>query len=249
MCLIVVGWQIHPDFPLVVAANRDEFHARPTAAATFWPGTPDLFGGRDLEAGGTWLAATTGGRFAAVTNVREPGKTAGNRSRGALTVEFLQSTQAPADFSATIAADDYAGFNLLLADRDSLYYYSNRDDTPRPLPPGIYGLSNHRLETPWPKLTKARQRFAEALPALPDTRLFFELLADRAIETDESLPDTGVPLYWERLLSAVFVCSTDYGTRASTVLLRDRLGRVTLEERNFAPDGAEIQSSRISTAV
>lgn len=249
MCLIVVGWQVHPDYPLVVAANRDEFHARPTAAAAPWVDAPHILGGRDLEAGGTWLAVASDGRFAAVTNVREAGKPTGKRSRGALPAGFLRSTQSPADFSAAIAADDYAGFNLLLADRDTLYYCSNRDGAPRPLAPGVYGLSNHRLETPWPKLTKARQRFAEALPALPDSTPFFALLADRTIEADERLPATGVPLHWERLLSAVFVCSPDYGTRASTLLLRDRAGRCTLEERSFAPDGSEIQSSRMSTAV
>lgn len=249
MCLIVVGWQVHPDYPLVVAANRDEFHARPTAAAAFWPDAPDICGGRDLEAGGTWLGATRDGRFAAVTNVREPGKPAGKCSRGALTAGFLRSTQSAGDFSAGIVAEDHAGFNLLLADQTSLFYISNRDQPPRQLPPGIYGLSNHRLDTPWPKLVKARERFAAALTGLPDEAAFFALLADREIVADAALPDTGVPLSWERLLSAVFVQSPDYGTRASTLLLRDHDGNIALHEKSFGPDGLEIQSSLMSTAV
>lgn len=248
MCLIVVGWRVHADYPLVIAANRDEFHARPSAAAGFWPGEPDILGGRDLEAGGTWLGATRSGHFAAVTNVREPSQPSGRRSRGALTAEFLRSASSPADYAANLVLDDYAGFNLLLADNDSLLYLSNRDAEPRPLAPGIYGVSNHRLDTPWPKLLKTRQHFAAALGHLPDPDACFELLADRAIEPDESLPATGVPLPWERLLSAVFVQSADYGTRASSVLLRGKDGSITMFEKNFNSDGQVIQFSVISTS-
>jgi uncharacterized protein with NRDE domain len=248
MCLIVVGWRVHADYPLVVAANRDEFHARPSATAGFWPAEPEILGGRDLEAGGTWLGATRGGRFAAVTNVREPGRPAGRRSRGALTADFLRSAASPADYAANLALDDYAGFNLLLADNDSLLYLSNRDAGPRLLAPGIYGVSNHRLDTPWPKLLKARQRFAAAIATLPDPDACFSLLADRAVEPDHRLPDTGVPLPWERLLSAVFVQSADYGTRASTVLLRGKDGSITMFEKSFNSDGQVIQSSVISTS-
>src|SRR6185369_14056388 len=143
MCLIVVGWRAHPDYPLVVAANRDEFHARPTADAARWPDAPRVIGGRDLEAGGTWLGITEMGRFAAVTNVREPGMAKGEISRGALTREFLLSSEAASDYAKNIEPNRYSGFNLLLADGDSLFYCSNRDGEPRPLPPGIYGLSNH----------------------------------------------------------------------------------------------------------
>lgn len=249
MCLILVGWQVHPDYPLVVAANRDEFYARPTAAAAFWPEVPEVLGGRDLQAGGTWLGATRSGRFAAVTNVREPGTPPGRRSRGDLTSSFLLSSQSPIDYAAALVADDYAGYNLLLADTQTLVYASNRGITSQALEPGIYGLSNHRLDTPWPKLLKARESFVQALATLPEEQAFFSLLADRRVEADENLPDTGVPLAWERLLSAVFVHSSDYGTRASTLLLRDRTGIVLLHEKSFAADGDEFQSSRISTAV
>ena len=249
MCLIVVGWQAHPDYPLIVAANRDEFHARPTAPAAYWPDKPSILGGRDLQAGGTWLGATSDGRFAAVTNVREPGTALGKHSRGALTAGFLRSTQSARDFSNNLVAEDYSGFNLLLADRESLVYASNRDAQTQILAPGIYGLSNHRLDSPWPKLLKARERFASALAHLPDEQDFFDLLADREIAPDDRLPNTGVSLHWERLLSAVFVQSPDYGTRASTLLLRDQAGHVTLIEKSFDAQARVTQSSRISTAA
>lgn len=249
MCLIVIGWQAHPDFPLVVAANRDEFYARPTALAARWPDHPQVVGGRDLEAGGTWLGITETGRFAAVTNVREPGTPKGSRSRGELPRDFLLGDKSAGDYLAGIDGSAYSGFNLLVCDGDSLWYGSNRDGAPRPLPPGAYGLSNHFLDTPWPKLVAARQRFTSALKSLPETEEFFGILADDEVVADEHLPQTGVSLEWERRLSAIFVRSEDYGTRASTVLILDRHGRIRLEERSFGPQGQSLQSSVISTGV
>ncbi|HJW27003.1 MAG TPA: NRDE family protein [Rhodocyclaceae bacterium] len=249
MCLIVVGWRAHPDFPLVVAANRDEFHARPTALAGRWPDHPRIVGGRDLEAGGTWLGVTDAGRFAAVTNVREPGSPKGNRSRGELTRNFLLGKEDAGGYLAGIEGSQYSGFNLLVSDGDSLWYGSNRDGTPRELPPGIYGLSNHLLDTPWPKLVAARERFSAALHTLPAKEGLFDILADDGIVADDYLPQTGVPLEWERRLSAIFVRSADYGTRASTVLTRSARGVIHLEERSFGPNGRPLQSSVISTGV
>lgn len=249
MCLILLAWQAHPDFPLVVAANRDEFHARPSASADFWGEAPEIFGGRDLTAGGTWLGARRGGRFAAITNVREPGSPASRLSRGALTSGFLRGQETPEAYAKAIDPGLYAGFNLLLADNEALVYVSNRDPGHLRLAPGIYGLSNHRLDTPWPKLVKARTQFAQALTALPDEQAFFELLADRQVVADAALPATGVSLEWERRLSAIFVCSPDYGTRASTLLWRNVSGGIELVEKSFAADGSETQSSRISTCV
>lgn len=249
MCLIVVGWRVNPDFPLVVAANRDEFYARPSAPAGRWPDHPQVLGGRDLEAGGTWLGITESGRFAAVTNVREPGAAQGSRSRGLLTRDFLLGEQTAGDYAAAIDGSLYSGFNLLLADGDSLCYRSNRDGAPRLLAPGVYGLSNHLLDTPWPKLVSARRRFAEVLPMLPDTQGLFAILADDGIVPDIDLPQTGVSLEWERRLSAIFVRSENYGTRASTVLALAADGRIRLEERSFGPDGRPLQSSLISTGV
>jgi uncharacterized protein with NRDE domain len=248
MCLIVVGWRVHPDFPLVVAANRDEFYARPTEPLGRWPDAPEVIGGLDLEAGGTWLGISESGRFAAVTNVREPGMAKGAQSRGGLTRGFLTARSSAEEYAAGIDGDQYSGFNLLLSEGDTLVYCSNRDGQPRSLAPGIYGLSNHLLDSPWPKLLAARQRFAEALHRLPDESAFFELLADQIIVADENLPTTGVPIEWERLLSAIFVKSESYGTRASTLVWQDAGGNITVHENSFGPNGQPLQSSVISTS-
>ncbi|MDR0775261.1 MAG: NRDE family protein [Azonexus sp.] len=249
MCLIVVGWQMHPDYPLVVAANRDEFYARPTADAAPWPDAPEVFGGIDREAGGTWLGIRRDGRFAAVTNVREPDMAKGERSRGMLTRDFLLGDMTAPGYAQRLDGQLYSGFNLLLSDGMQFVYCSNRDGVPRLLAPGIYGLSNHLLDSPWPKLLMARRRFAEDLAALPDDDALFSLLADDEIVPDAELPQTGVPLEWERLLSAVFVKSDSYGTRASTVAWQRRDGVIRLHERRFGPQGQALQSSLISTAV
>jgi uncharacterized protein with NRDE domain len=249
MCLIVVGWRVHPDYPLVVAANRDEFYARPTAIAAPWPDAPQIIGGIDLEAGGTWLGITESARFAAVTNVREPNMAKAASSRGALTRDFLLADLPAGDYAAQIEGNHYAGFNLLLSDGESLLYCSNRDGEPRALPPGIYGLSNHLLDSPWPKLVQARQRFTAALQHLPEEAAFFELLADQTLVADDKLPQTGVPLEWERLLSAVFVKSENYGTRASTLFWQGSDGTLKLHEQSFGPNGQALQSSVISTSL
>ncbi len=249
MCLIVVGWQAHPDYPLVVAANRDEFYARPTASAARWPDTPNILGGIDLEAGGTWLGASDCGRFAAVTNVREPNMAKAERSRGELPRNFLLSDCGADKYAKQIDGNAFAGFNLLLGDGKSLIYASNRGAPPRSLAPGVYGLSNHLLDSPWPKLLKARQKFSDALSELPDEELFFALLADPSIVSDAELPDTGVPLEWERLLSAVFVKSGNYGTRASTLLIQDGAGKIRLHERSFGAQGRPLQSSVMTTSL
>ena len=249
MCLILVAWCAHPAFPLVVAANRDEFYARPTALAARWPASPGIIGGRDLEAGGTWLGISEQGRFAAVTNVREPGMAKGELSRGELTRNFLESRQEPADYLATLDYAAYSGFNLLLSDGESLHYASNRGPQAQSLAPGVYGLSNHLLDSPWPKLIAARQRFSEALQSLPASQAFFDILRDDEIVPDDQLPNTGVPLEWERRLSAIFVRSPDYGTRASTLVAVNAKKSLFFEERSFGPNGQPLQSSVISTGV
>jgi uncharacterized protein with NRDE domain len=249
MCLIVFGWQVHPEFPLVVAANRDEFFARPTRQAGHWPDYPQVMGGIDLQAGGTWLGITGTGRFAAITNVREPKTPPGQQSRGALTRNFLISDLSAETYASGIDGSDYAGYNLLLGDGQNLVYCSNRTPAPLVLPAGIYGLSNHVLDSEWPKLVKARQQFSVALESLPDEAEFFELLSDRSIAADQDLPNTGVALEWERLLSAVFVQSEAYGTRASTLVLQDNNGMIKLTERSFGPGGELTHASVISTSV
>ncbi len=249
MCLILVAWRSQRDYPLVVAANRDEFHARGSAVAAPWADAPGIVGGRDLVAGGTWLAATRDGRFAAITNVREPGAAPGRRSRGLLPQAFLAGTMSPQAFVAAIDPAEFSGFNLLAADTETLCYFSNRDpDCGRGalvLPAGIYGLSNHRLDTPWPKLASARSRFVRALKTLPDESEFFALLADDEIVADADLPSTGVALAWERTLSAVFVRSQAYGTRASTLFLRERSGAGLLVERSFDAAGRATSEARL----
>jgi uncharacterized protein with NRDE domain len=249
MCLIVVGWRVHPDYPLLVAANRDEFYARPTALADSWAEAPHIIAGRDLEAGGTWLGITRSGRFAALTNVREPGAAPGLHSRGRLPRDFLAGSQDPADYVGQLALGEYAGFNLLAGDGKELWYCSNRGAPPVALAPGIYGLSNHLLDSPWPKLLTARQRFAAALARMPEREPLFAILADDEIVPDDELPATGVPLDWERRLSAIFIHSDNYGTRASTVVLQSAAGAITFEERSFGPRGQPLQSSLMSTAV
>lgn len=260
MCLIVLAWKVHPIYRMVVAANRDEFFARPTAPAAFWADTPQVLAGRDLEAGGTWLGVSRSQRFAALTNFREGGRQiAGARSRGALVTDFLLGDETPLAYLKRVASSStaYNGFNLIAADSRELAYYANRGGgQPVALLPGIYGMSNHLLDTPWPKLAAAKAAVAGALAQLPDPEPFFQVLADQDMVPDENLPETGVALAWERVLSAVFVRSPTYGTRASTLLTCDHRGTVQLIERSFAADARFIgeqsetfQSSAMSTEV
>jgi uncharacterized protein with NRDE domain len=259
MCLIVLAWRAHPDYPLVVAANRDEFFARPSAPAGFWADAPEILAGRDLEAGGTWLGVSRRRRFAALTNFREGARQLVDApSRGALVADFLAAENDPERFldELTRRRADFNGFNLFVGDGQRLGYCSNRGSGPRWLAPGIYGLSNHLLDTPWPKLAAAKTAFAKALQHLPDSARFFELLADQEIVADTHLPETGVPLEWERILSAIFVSSPEYGTRASTLLTMHRTGQVNLVERSFGRNAVPLgevsetfQSSKISTGV
>lgn len=236
--MILLAWRAHPDFPLVVAANRDEFFARPTAPAGFWDDAPQVLAGRDLEAGGTWMGVTRAGRFAALTNFRDPAQNRpGAPSRGQLVADFLKGNEEPAAYLDRIAplAARCNGFNLLLGDGDALWWSSNMGTERRCLPPGIYGVSNHLLDTPWPKVGAGKTAMAAALAALPLTAPLFDLLRDDATHPDEHLPRTGVSLEWERLLSAAFVRSPDYGTRGSTVLSIAADGGIDFEERTWLP--------------
>jgi uncharacterized protein with NRDE domain len=243
MCLLVLAWRAHPRYALVVAANRDEFHERPAAALAPWPAPQSLLAGRDLRAGGTWLALDRARRFGVVTNFRDlqPPK-AGAPSRGGLIPRYLGEGAAPADFFAALEpeAAGYSGFNLLLADGDSLWYGCNRAQPfARALPPGVYGLSNGLLDTPWPKLERVRAGFRDWLadPAADSTGLF-ALLADRTRVADDALlPRTGVARDWERVLSSPFVLDAEYGTRASTVLMLRADGQARIAERRFDRQG------------
>lgn len=245
MCLILVAWQARPDYPLVVAANRDEFFARPAAATAWWPEAPDLFAGRDLEAGGTWLGLSRHGRFAALTNFRDPARVRpGTPSRGALVADFLQGRESTDDALARLAAEGprYNGFNLLLSDGVTLGVFESEADSGRRagrrLAPGLYALSNHLLDTPWPKVVRGKARLADWLAGPgEDPEPLFDLLGDRALAAEADLPRTGVPLDWERRLSAAFIVSPEYGTRCSTVLILSRDGWARFHERTFGADG------------
>ena len=241
MCLILLAWQAHPVYPLVVAANRDEFFSRPTAAADFWDNAPNILAGRDLSAGGTWMGITRQGRFAALTNFREPGK---NRveapTRGKLVSDFLAGTVTASDYLHQLSERTAAfnGFNLLCGSvTDGFWHLSNRAEgsSPHRLVPGIYGLSNHLLDTPWPKVAQGKSELAKALSALPQDAPLFELLRDANIHGDAQLPRTGVSLEWERILSAAFVRTPDYGTRSSTIVRVDRLQFVSFDEHAWLP--------------
>ncbi|HEY4213193.1 MAG TPA: NRDE family protein [Steroidobacteraceae bacterium] len=259
MCLLVIAWQAHPRYRLVVAANRDEFHERPAAPMAKWPAPNDLLAGRDLRSGGTWLGLDRRRRFGVVTNFRDLQRPNANApTRGELIPRFLSGEAAPGPFLGDLApvANDYSGFNLLLSDTESLWYASNRAaGFARALTPGIYGLSNQFLDTPWPKLERVRGRFEAWLtqsaggagksgpqPA-PEasaeaTEVLFAILNDRSrVSADAELPQTGLSPEWERVLSAPFVLNPDYGTRCSTVVLIEAGGAATIAERRFDREG------------
>lgn len=241
MCLILFAHDAHPRYLLVLAANRDEFHDRPTAAAGFWPETPSLLAGRDLQRGGTWLGVSRNGRIAALSNYREfPPHRDGARSRGLLPLEFLRGEAPPDDYLATLrqAAGSYCGFNLLFGTPERLCYASNRGASSSTIPSGIHGLSNHLLNTGWPKVTRGKELLARLLEREehPDPENLFLLLTDRIPPPDDQLPDTGFGRDWERILAPIFITSPGYGTRSSTIILIDREGYVTFKERSFNAD-------------
>jgi uncharacterized protein with NRDE domain len=238
MCLILVAWRVHPDYPLVVAANRDEFFSRPTAPAAFWKDAPQVLAGRDLEAGGTWMGVTRDGRFAALTNFRDPAQIRKDApSRGRLVADFLTGSDAPQAYLQRTAGygSRCNGYNLLAGDGESLWWASNMGGEPCKLEPGVYGVSNHLLDTPWPKVGAGKTALAAAIDRLPDDQALFELLRDDGIHPDATLPQTGVPLDWERLLSSAFVKSPGYGTRSSTVLCADGKDWIGFDEQTWLP--------------
>lgn len=242
MCLIALAWKAHPGHRLVVAAHRDEWRDRPAASAHWWPEAPQVAGGRDLQAGGAWLGATRTGRFAAVTNFRDPAQRhASARSRGALVSGFLLGSADPLAYLQSVAAQAqaYQGFNLVVSDGETLAYFSNRGEAPRALEPGVHALSNHLLNTPWPKVDRARRGLAEQLHA--DDASLFGMLADPSPAPDEFLPDTGVGLERERALSAMLITGERYGTRSATVVRVGGSGG-SLCERTLDASGAVVST-------
>jgi uncharacterized protein with NRDE domain len=247
MCLILIAWRADPKHPCVVAANRDELHARPAVRAGWWPDHPQILAGRDLEAGGTWLGLTRTGRFAALTNFRDPqgrhaaAPGAALPSRGALVTSLLESGASVADSLAYLGkvGASYKGFNVIFSDGERLGIFESALGRGRELEPGIYGLSNHLLDTPWPKVQNAKSRLQRALLDATDTGPLLALLRDDRPAPDENLPRTGVSLEWERLLSSAFVRSADYGTRCSTIIRIAREGRAYFREWTWNSEGAD----------
>ena len=252
MCLILFSFNTQPGFRLILAANRDEFYARPTRPLSAWTDAPEVYGGRDLKEGGTWLGISRRGRLAALTNYRDPAHQLPQApSRGLLTNRFLTGDAPPADYLEQLqkTAHRYNGFNLLVGDQTGLWYCSNRSNGIGELQPGVYGLSNHLIDTEWPKVSQGKNRLKDLLNRKDawDTEDLFALLADRAVAPDRELPDTGVGLEWERTLSPLFITSPNYGTRSSTVLLIETTGEVTLLERSFVagtPVGGAAEATR-----
>lgn len=247
MCIILVAHHAHREYPLVIAANRDEAYARPAAPAAFWADHPEIFAGRDRELGGTWLGLNRNGRFASVTNFREGGSArSAPRSRGRLVSDYLTGIDSPTGYLERVRreAEQYNGFILLVGDLDTMYWYSNRGPDPQVVAPGVHGLSNHLLNTPWPKIRRSRE-VVKALLHAPEAELagsLFALLADRSPAADEELPDTGVGRERERELSPVFIAGEHYGTRASTVMLVHRSGEVFYAEKSFGSRGVPLST-------
>ncbi|MDX1403532.1 MAG: NRDE family protein [Woeseiaceae bacterium] len=239
MCLIVLAWKSHADYRLIFAANRDELHARPSAEADWWPDAPDILAGRDLEAGGTWLGMHRSGRFATVTNYREQqAPRRGLRSRGEIVSDFISGDADPLSHVASVVDGPYAGVSVLAADSDRLCYASNRGDAARALAPGVYGLSNASLDTPWSKLVRSKQ----ALRALlddnrVDCEKLLDILADRTQASAEEVSSDGQSVSLAKAFSAPFIVNPEYGTRCSTAVLVANSGEVEFFERRFDSAG------------
>ena len=253
MCLLALAWKTHPRWQLLMAGNRDEFHARPTAALAAWP-APDhgLLAGRDLRSGGTWAGVGPGGRMAVVTNVRDPLARQTGPSRGALVADYLRDT-APAALAAealAARAADFAPFNLLLADRDSCQFLGNHPAGRQALAPGVHGMSNGPLDAPWPKTVRLNAALqAWIASGSDDLSPLWRALADETRADDSALPDTGIGLARERWLSAAFIRSPEYGTRASTLIALDANGEGFIHERRFGPDGGCVGETRLTVGA
>ena len=251
MCLILMSYDQHPDYKLIFAANRDEYYDRPTRPLAIWEDMPEIFAGRDLQSNGTWFGVQRKGRFAAVTNYRDPTQHLPQApTRGELVSNFLVTSGSARTYMRKIAAvgKDYNGFNLLVGDHTGVWYYSNRGNNIQKLKPGLFGLSNHLIETPWPKVNKGKAKLQNLILAAEEIHYedLLNILADRSVPPDETLPCTGVGIEWERVLSPLFITSKFYGTRSSSVLLVKRNGQAIFVERTFIPwaNGAMQQETR-----
>lgn len=239
MCLILFAYNVHPDYRLILTANRDEFYQRPTRSMQFWPGQPNLLAGQDLEQGGTWLGLTRTGRFSALTNHRNGlHKPQGLSSRGNLPLQFLLSEQSCSNFIRATCIQQFDGFNQLIDDGQQLCYLSNRAEALQPIPHGVHGISNAVFDTPWPKLLAAKKALKHCINNNQlSTESLIQLMQDPTTFSDEQLPQTGITLELERRLSASFIRSENYGTRATTALLIKHSGAIEVVEQSYNAQG------------
>lgn len=237
MCLIFFSLKNHPEYSLILAGNRDEFHNRPTAPAGFWTDAPQLLAGRDLEANGTWLGITKSGRISLLTNFRDPQNiNPAAPSRGQLVSDYLEGDETPKDYMDKVAAKGrvYNGFNLIVGNPNELWYYSNYGNDPAQLSPGLHGLSNHLMDTPWPKVERGKALLGPLIrEEIIDPVVLLDALYDDRTAADNQLPNTGVGLERERVLSSMFIKSPNYGSRCSTVVLIGQNGHVRFSERVY----------------
>lgn len=250
MCIIAVAYKMHEDHTFIVAANRDEFYKRETAPLSIWEEAPHIYAGRDIEKGGTWLAVSKEGRFAAVTNYRDPSlPLVGERSRGSVPVDFLNSEMDASTFAKQLQQQRrlYGAFNVLLFDGDVLVHYNTITNKIEKLPQGIHCVSNATINTEWPKVKKLKENFTTALQQKVDDEQLFHILHDEEKAPDELLPSTGVPFTMEQQLSSIFIHFEGYGTRASTVVKSMEDGWA-ITERTFV-DGEETQNIHFHIAT
>ncbi len=236
MCLIVFAYKVLKEYPLILAANRDEFYRRPTLGMHFWEDLPDILAGKDLEHGGTWLGVHRSGMFAALTNYRNPADIKPNApSRGEIIIDFLNSKKSPEHFIHDLGpkASLYKGFNLIFGNMDHLFWFTNLTRRIEKITPGIHGLSNRFLNTPWPKVESAKKALKKIMGKTITPDHLFSLLKDRTVPEDDMLPETGIGFEWEKILSPLFIESDTYGTRSSTVLRVDKKRNMKITERSY----------------
>jgi uncharacterized protein with NRDE domain len=253
MCLLLIAYNSHPIYKVIIAANRDEFYSRPTEPAKFWDEKTFLLAGKDLRAGGTWLGITKQGRFAAITNYRSAKDTIPNRpTRGKLVTDFLENDGTPLNFANRLIpnSEEYNGYNLIFMDTETACYFSNKTKRAIFLQSGIYALSNHFLGTPWPKVERSKKSFSHIVKNENITAEdLFDILSDTSTPPDELLPDTGIGLDIERAVSPIFVSTPFYGTRSSTVILIDKKGNVTFREKSLNSDKAGWNDSEFHFTI
>jgi uncharacterized protein with NRDE domain len=253
MCILFIAVEKHPEYPLIIAANRDEFHQRPTQQSHFWEKHPELLGGRDLEAGGSWMGVTRTGRISALTNIRDPSRQLNNAiSRGELVTHYLTEGISTEAYAKRIenSAEAYNGYNLLYGSLNpsDLWVFNNHTLRHQQLTPGYYGLSNASLDKPWPKIKRGKQGLADYCESHEHINIdsLFCLLGDKTKAADEELPSTGVPYEWEKQLSSIFIHGESYGTRSSTILTLDHNNHVTWNEHSFDPQGETIAQNQFT---